>query len=62
MTLRGRKGADAPGPDEESAGRADERKAAPPGGPRQPRAYPDPVDDTLDDSFPASDPPSRAGR
>jgi hypothetical protein len=28
----------------------------------QPRAYPDPVDDTLDDTFPASDPPSWAGR
>lgn len=28
----------------------------------QPRAYPDPIDDTLDDSFPASDPPSWAGR
>ena len=27
----------------------------------QPRAYPDIVDDTLDDSFPASDPPSWAG-
>ena len=29
---------------------------------RQPRAYADPVDDTLDDSFPASDPPSWAGQ
>lgn len=28
----------------------------------QPRAYPDIVDDTLDDSFPASDPPSWAGQ
>lgn len=28
----------------------------------QPRAYPDIIDDTLDDSFPASDPPSWAGR
>lgn len=28
----------------------------------QPRAYPDPVDDTLDDTFPASDPPSWSGR
>ncbi|HEX6063177.1 MAG TPA: hypothetical protein VFZ04_03100 [Longimicrobiales bacterium] len=30
--------------------------------PQQPRAYPDLVDDTLDDSFPASDPPSWAGK
>jgi hypothetical protein len=29
---------------------------------QQPRAYPDIVDDTLDDSFPASDPPFWAGR
>lgn len=27
----------------------------------QPRAYPDIVDDTLDDSFPASDPPFWSG-
>ncbi len=27
----------------------------------QHRAYPDIIDDTLDDSFPASDPPSWAG-
>jgi len=33
------------------------RKAAPPTQ-EQPRDYPDPVDDTLDDTFPASDPPS----
>jgi hypothetical protein len=30
--------------------------------PTQPRAYPDIVDDTLDDSFPASDPPSWASK
>jgi hypothetical protein len=29
-----------------------------PKGSEQPRPYPDKVDDTLDDSFPASDPPS----
>ena len=28
----------------------------------QPRQYPDLLDDTLDDSFPASDPPSWAGQ
>lgn len=33
----------------------------PPRAPRQPRPYPDLVDETLDDSFPASDPPSWAG-
>jgi hypothetical protein len=62
MTPRSKQGADAPGPDEERAGRTDDRKAAPRRARRQPRPYPDLVDDTLDDSFPASDPPSWAGR
>jgi L-lactate dehydrogenase len=44
---------------ESGAGRIDDRKAALP---RPPRPYPDMVDDTLDASFPASDPPSWAGR
>jgi hypothetical protein len=62
MTPRRKQGADAPGPDEESAGRTEERTAAPHRSPRQARPYPDLVDDTLDDSFPASDPPSWAGK
>ena len=43
---------------------AESSKATPghPEVPQQPRAYPDLVDDTLDDSFPASDPPSWAGK
>lgn len=45
-----------------AAGGSDDRQAAPPWGPHQPRAYPDLVDDTLDASFPASDPPAWAGR
>ncbi|HEX2201937.1 MAG TPA: hypothetical protein VHG91_01510 [Longimicrobium sp.] len=62
MTSHRKQGADAQRPDEERAARADDRKAAPPGPRQQPRPYPDLVDDTLDDSFPASDPPSWAGR
>ncbi|HEX6926659.1 MAG TPA: hypothetical protein VF167_14650 [Longimicrobiaceae bacterium] len=30
--------------------------------PQQPRDYPDPIDDALDDTFPASDPPAWMGR
>ena len=58
MTSRRKQGPDAPRPDEGSAERTDDLEAAPRRGPRQPRPYPDLVDDTLDDSFPASDPPS----
>jgi hypothetical protein len=43
-------------PSDAPKGRGRKKKALPP------RAYPDPVDDTLDDSFPASDPPSWMGR
>lgn len=43
-------------PEKDSSPR--EASAFPPRPPRQPRTYPDLVDDTLDDSFPASDPPS----
>ena len=46
-----------PLPDKGSQG----SETIPRGEPRQPRPYPDPVDDTLDGSFPASDPPSWAG-
>ena len=62
MTPRRQQSVDPPRPDEEGAGRPDDREAAPRRSPRQPRPYPDPVDDTLDDTFPASDPPSWAGR
>jgi hypothetical protein len=40
---------------------ATEQKSAPPGR-KPPRRYPDPVDDALDGSFPASDPPPWWGR
>jgi hypothetical protein len=39
-----------------------EESAAAPRPKEQPRRYADLVDDTLDDSFPASDPPSWAGQ
>jgi hypothetical protein len=62
MAARRKQSADAPRLDDESAGGTEKRKATPRQGRRQPRPYPDLVDDTLDDSFPASDPPSWAGK
>ena len=62
MSPRRKQDAGAPKPDEDNAEGAEDRKAAPRRRPRQPRPYPDLVDDTLDDSFPASDPPSWAGK
>ncbi|HEX6587834.1 MAG TPA: hypothetical protein VF039_02335 [Longimicrobiales bacterium] len=50
---------DAERPAEERAGR--QPRTSQPAN-EQPRPYPDLVDDTLDDSFPASDPPSWAGQ
>jgi hypothetical protein len=62
MTRREKHCAEPPRSDEEVAKRS--RRAGPTTRREtdQPPAYPDPVDDTLDDSFPASDPPSWAGR
>ena len=48
--------------DAKDARQSEPAETKPRRGVRQPRAYPDPVDDTLDDSFPASDPPSWAGQ
>ena len=62
MAARRKQSVDPPGPDEESAAGTGDREAAPRRARRQPGPYPDQVDDTLDDSFPASDPPSWAGR
>lgn len=46
---------------ERSAPADEKRRDVPQKSSEQPRPYPDLVDDTLDDSFPASDPPSWAG-
>lgn len=54
-------GRPAPAPAERAQRGRPVDEAAPPAKPEQPRRYPDKVDDTLDDSFPASDPPSWAG-
>jgi hypothetical protein len=51
-----------PGKDAERARRSEAREPSPDRTAESPKRYPDPVDDTLDDSFPASDPPSWAGR
>lgn len=56
MIERKRRKADPPAPERESTDTDDQTAMSP--GPRQPRPYPDPIDDTLNDTFPASDPPS----
>jgi hypothetical protein len=61
MTRREKQSTGTPRRDEGDARRPDRARAAPSRDPRQLRPYPDPVDNTLDDSFPASDPPSWAG-
>jgi hypothetical protein len=63
MTPREKKSDETPGPDDEGAEPSERpRKTASRRGPHQPQPYPDLVDDTLDDSFPASDPPPWWGR
>ncbi|HEU5210359.1 MAG TPA: hypothetical protein VFU06_13280 [Longimicrobiales bacterium] len=63
MKRRKEQGADKPKRVEKPAKRSTKEADAPARStPVQPRRYRDPVDDTLDDSFPASDPPSWAGR
>lgn len=62
MPARRKEKVDPARPKKEKAKKAADREAVRDWKPREPRQYPDPVDDTLDDSFPASDPPSWAGR
>lgn len=62
MSHRKKQGEDPPRQDEKGVRRSEETAAPPRKGLQQPRTYPDPVDDTLDDTFPASDPPSWSGR
>ena len=62
MDSREKQTGDSPAREETKATPAEDTPPPPRRSPRQPRPYADPVDDALDDSFPASDPPSWAGR
>jgi hypothetical protein len=62
VTPRKKKDDEAPEADRESPDPGARAPAEPRRKRRNPPTYADPVDDTLDDSFPASDPPSWAGQ